>query len=165
MMVGAGKKTYWWPIVVVIFCIGLITAVLLLTDEHRSVTARMGWECVTVEDTGNAQYPHVEEAKFWFRENPRYEERATGPRLCADLQASGASDVEMTFDTWGTRIWGLHGYDTEKLKANGKEIVLYGSESGGYHGDAGYGSFNSVEDMKQHPEKYKFPIDTFKKWR
>lgn len=166
MAIGTKRKAYWWLSVgVLIPCFCLVTAFLLLTDEHRSVTARMGWACVAVEDTGNAQYPHVELAKFWFRENPRYEERATGPSLCADLKALGATDVEMTFDTWGNRIWGLHGYDTTKLTADGKEIALYGSESGGYHGDPSYGNFNSVDDMKQHPEKYKFPIDTFKPWK
>jgi hypothetical protein len=163
MKVGERSRHWWLLAVFLIFCLGLIAAALLFTDEHRSVTARMGWACVAVEDTGNAQYPHVETAKFWFRDNPRYEERASGPRLCSDLQSSGASDVEMTFDTWGTRLWGLHGYDITMLTANGKRVALYDSWNGGYHGDPHYGNFNSDEDMKQHPEKYKFPIDTFRR--
>ena len=144
------------------FALGLLSAVGLLVDEHRTVTKQMGWKCVAVEDTELAQYRQVEEAAFWFRDNPRYEERATGPRLCADLQASGATDVEMTFDTWGNRFWGFHGYDTTKLTANGKDIALYDSSSGGFHDDEPHlGTFNSEEDKKQNPKKYKFPIDSF----
>lgn len=163
MTVGDERKTYRWLwMIFVISCLGLIAAASLLTDQHRSITRRMGWKCVGIEDTGNVQYPHVEVAAFWFRDNPHFEERASGPRLCADLRASGASDVEMTFDTWGNRFVGFHGYDTTKLTANGKEIILYDSLSGGFHDDEGhYGSFNSDEDKKLHPEKYKFPIDTF----
>ena len=148
MTIGGGNKTHrWFWIVAVIGCIGFITAAACLIDQHRTITRRMGWKCVSVADTKYAQYPHVE---------------AAGPRLCANLQGSGASDVEMTFDTWGNRFWGFHGYDTTKLTANGKDIVLYDSSSGGFHDDeAHYGSFSSADDKKQHPEKYKFPIDTF----
>ena len=163
MTIDDGNKTYRWLwIVVVIGCICFITAAACLIDQHRPITRRMGWKCVSVADTKYVQYPHVEVAAFWFRDNPHFEEQASGPRLCADLQGSGASDVEMTFDTWGNRFWGFHGYDTTKLTANGKDIVLYDSSSGGFHDDeAHYGSFSSAEDKKQHPEKYKFPIDTF----
>jgi hypothetical protein len=163
MTVGDGKKMYLWLSVILVVCsLCLITAVGLLVDQHRTITRRMGWKCVTVEDTRDVQYPHVEVAAFWFRDNPHFEEHASGPRVCADLRASGASDVEMTFDTWGNRFWGFHGYDTTKLTASGKEIVLYDSSSGGFHDDEGhYGSFSSTVDKKLHPEKYKFPIDTF----
>jgi hypothetical protein len=163
MTIDDGNKTYRWLwIVVVIGCICFITAAACLIDQHRPITRRMGWKCVSVADTKYVQYPHVEVAAFWFRDNPHFEEQASGPRLCADLQGSGASDVEMTFDTWGNRFWGFHGYDTTKLTANGKDIVLYDSSSRGFHDDeAHYGSFSSAEDKKQHPEKYKFPIDTF----
>jgi hypothetical protein len=164
MTIDDGNKTYRWLwIVVVIGCIGFITAAACLIDQHRTIARRMGWKCVSVADTKYVQYPHVEVAAFWFRDNPHFEEQASGPRLCADLQASEASDVEMTFDTWGNRFWGFHGYDTTKLTASGKEIVLYDSSSGGFHDDEGhYGSFSYTEDKKQHPEKYKFPIDTFR---
>jgi hypothetical protein len=139
----------------------VVSLIVYVHDEHRVVICRMGWECIGVEDTIYPQYPHIESAKFWYRDNPRFEERASGPKLCLDLKASGASDVEMTFDAWGNRFQGLHGYDTTKLTANGKEIVLYGGESGGYHGDPGYGNFDGVEDKRLHPEKYKFPVDPF----
>jgi hypothetical protein len=163
MTVGDGKKTYRWLwMIAVIGCLGLITTAGLLHDQHRTVTRRMGWKCVTVEDKGNVQRPHIEVAAFWFWDNPHFEERAMGPMLCADLQTSGVSDVEMTFDTWGNLFWGFHGYNTTKLTASGKEIVLYDNWSGGFHDDEGhYGSFSYVEDKKQHPEKYKFPVDTF----
>jgi hypothetical protein len=163
MTIADGNKTHRWLwIVVVIGCIGFITVAACLIDQHRPITRCMGWKCVSVADTKYVQYPHVEVAAFWFRDNPHFEEQASGPRLCADLQASGASDVEMTFDTWGNRFWGFHGYDTTKLTANGKDIVFYDSSSGGFHDDeAHYGSFSSAQDKKQHPEKYKFPIDTF----
>ena len=64
---------------------GLMTAAAFLNDQHRTITRPMGWKCVTVEDTGNVQYPYVEVAAFWFRDNPHFEERASGPGLCADL--------------------------------------------------------------------------------
>jgi hypothetical protein len=172
MMVSDGKKTHRWNWVTIVIVVGfhcliaaavlLSAAAFLLEDQHRTIIRRMGWKCVSVQDTKYAQYPHVEVAAFWFRDNPHFEERASGPKLCADLQASGVPDVEMTFDTWGNRFWGFHGYDTTKLTANGKEIVIYDSSSGEFHDDEPhFGSFSSAEDKKQHPAKYKFPIDTF----
>jgi hypothetical protein len=125
----------------------------------------MGWQCTGVFDTGNARYPHVESAKFWFRDNPHFEERASGPRLCADLVEAGKSDVAMTFDTWGSPFMGLHGYNTVGLAASGKTIALYGGESGGFHDDEPQKlPFSSVEDKKLHPNKYKFPVDTFRRF-
>jgi hypothetical protein len=147
MMVSDGKKTHRWNWVTIVIVVGfhcliaaavlLSAAAVLLEDQHRTIIRRMGWKCVSVQDTKYAQYPHVEVAAFWFRDNPHFEERASGPKLCADLQASGVPDVEMTFDTWGNRFWGFH--DDEPH----------------------FGSFSSAEDKKQHPAKYKFPIDTF----
>ena len=130
------KRTYrWlWAVPIILF-VGMITAGALLVDQHRAITSRMGWKCVSVQDTAYIQYPHAEIAAFWFRDNPHYEEQASGPSLCADLRASKASDVEMTFDTWGNRFWGFHGYDTTKLAANGKQITLFDSSSGGFHDD------------------------------
>src|SRR4051794_32308712 len=34
-----------------------------VSDEHRSVTKQMGWQCVGIEDTGNQRFPHVESIK------------------------------------------------------------------------------------------------------
>jgi hypothetical protein len=133
-------------------------------DEHRTITRRMGWQCTGITDTSDPRHPHVESAKFWFIDNPRFEEHESGPTLCADLQnAPAKADVEMTFDTWGNTRLGLHGYDTIKLEINGKPTTLYGGESGGFHDDdPHYGNFNSVEDKRLHPEKYHFPPDTFR---
>jgi hypothetical protein len=168
MKTECGRKTsLWWRLVMVLPIVGvlvLLVLIWLLYDRHRTVTSRMGWQCAGASDTGNARYPHVETAIFWFRDNPRYHETASGPSLCADLSAAGKPDVDMTFDTWGNAFLGLHGYDTVALAANGKKIVLYGGESGGFHDDEPhYGNFNSDEDKKTHPEKYKFPIDTFRR--
>jgi hypothetical protein len=123
----------------------------------------MGWQCVGVENTTSAKFPHIEAIKMWFLENPRFEERASGPDLCSELKTSGHDTVMATFDVWGTSISGLHGYNMIGLSAGAKQLKLYGSESGGYH-DAGPhdGNFDSNADMKRHPELYHFPLDVFK---
>lgn len=132
MSFGEATKTHsrLW-VLYILALLGFAAAAFYLHDQHRTVTRRMGWKCIGVEDTKYPQYPHVEAAAFWFKDNPRYEEQASGPTLCADLKASGVSDVEMTFDTWGNRFIGLHGYNTTRLTANGKGIVIYDSSSGG----------------------------------
>lgn len=144
----------------------VLIAVSLLTfvgcDQHQAVTKQMGWQCTGIADTGNARFPHVEGVKLWFLENPRYEERASGPSLCADLKASGFTDVAVTFDVWGNRIQGLHGYDLTGIAVGSKLLKVYGGESGGFHGDPHYGDFDSAVDAKKHPEVYRFPIDVFR---
>jgi hypothetical protein len=143
-----------------------ITAISLLTcigcDQHHSVTKEMGWQCTGTADTGNQTYPHVEGVKLWFLENPRYEERASGPSLCADLNSSGQPTVAVTFDVWGNRMQGLHGYDLTGITLGSKALKLYSSESGGYHGDPRFGNFDSKADEEKHPEKYRFPLNVYK---
>lgn len=131
-------------------------------DQHHSVTEQMGWQCTGITDTGNQVYPHVESVKLWFLDNPRFEERASGPSLCVDLSASGRPDVAVTFDVWGNRVQGLHGYDLTSMSLGSKALKVYDSESGGYHGDPAVGNFDSRVDEKQHPEKYRFPLDVYK---
>jgi hypothetical protein len=133
-------------------------------DEHRIVSRRMGWQCTGITNTSDPRQSHVESAKFWYIENPRYEERESGPTLCTDLEnASSNADVEMVFDTWGNTTLGLHGYDTIKLVINGKSTPLYGGESGGFHDyETHYGNFDGREDKRLHPEKYHFPPNTFR---
>jgi hypothetical protein len=131
-------------------------------DEHRSVTKQMGWQCVGVVDTRDKKFPHVEGIKLWFLDNPHYEEHASGPQLCAELAASGRPDVAVTFDVWGNRFNGLHGYNLTTIAVRSKLLTLYGSESGGFHDDTWhYGNFDSKIDQKQHPEVYRFPLDVF----
>ena len=121
----------------------------------------MGWQCVGTENTGDAKFPHVESIKMWFLENTHFEERASGPSLCSDLTASGRPDVAVTFDVWGTRLNGLHGYDLKSIAVGQKQLRVYGSESGGFHGDPSYGNYDSEVDRKKHPEVYRFPLDVF----
>ena len=131
-------------------------------DQHLLVTRQMGWQCTMVEDTGNAQFPHVEGVKMWFLENPRYEVRASGPSLCAELKAVGRPEVAATFKVWGNRIEGLHGWDLAGITAGSKTLTLYGSGSGGFHGDPEYGNFDSKVDQRMHPEVYRFPLEVFR---
>jgi len=122
----------------------------------------MGWQCVGVVDTRDKKFPHVEGIKLWFLDNPHYEEHASGPQLCAELAASGRPDVAVTFDVWGNRFNGLHGYNLTTIAVRSKLLTLYGSESGGFHDDTWhYGNFDSKIDQKQHPEVYRFPLDVF----
>jgi hypothetical protein len=69
----------------------------------------------------------------------------------------------VTFDTWGNRFVGLHGYDTTAISVGAKRLQIYDTQQGGFHeDDPHYGNFDSEQDKKLHPEKYKFPIDTFR---
>jgi hypothetical protein len=123
----------------------------------------MGWRCVQTSDTNQPKYPHIETIDLWFIANPNYREIASGPSLCADLKSSGQPQVTVTFDTWGNRFTGLHGYDTIEMSSGKRQLKIYGTESGGFHDDTPhYGNFDSVQDKKIHPEKYRFPIDTFR---
>ena len=145
------------------FGILLSTAFLVFlysnSDEHRSVTEQMGWQCVSVQDTKQPKLPPVESITMWFLKNPRYEERASGPHLCADLKAAGQSSVAVTFDVWGNRIKGLHGYTGVRISAGSEPLKIYGIESGGFHDDAAYGGgYNS----SQHLGAHHFPLEVFK---
>jgi hypothetical protein len=147
-----------------VFSIGavLIAACLIflysISDEHRSVTAQMGWACVLTEGTGSPKFPHVEIVKMWFLQNPHFEERASGPHLCQDLKASGQDQIAVTFDVWGNKMRGLHGYDGAGISVQAKQLQIYEFGSGGFHGDASIGNYNSAD----HPEVYRFPLDVFK---
>ena len=99
---------------------------------------------------------------MWFLENSHYEEGASGPSLCAGLQASGRPDVAVTFDVWGNKSMGLHGYNLSSISVGSNELKVYGSSSGGFHGEPGYGNFDSKADEKQHPEVYRFPLEVFR---
>ena len=123
----------------------------------------MGWECIEQRGTLDRRFPHVESAKFWFIDNPRYEVQVSGPHLCTDLWESGQNSVAATFDVWGNIVLGLHGYYLKDIAAGNRRIEFFEMQSGGYH-DPGphYGDFNSETDRKQHPELYSFPLDIFK---
>jgi hypothetical protein len=47
------------------------------------------------------------------------------------------------------------------ITAASRQLKLYGSSSGGFHGDEGFGNFDSQIDETQHPEVYRFPLNVF----
>lgn len=123
----------------------------------------MGWQCVEVVETEYQKFPHGEMIKLWFLDNPRFEERASGAKLCAELTATGQPDVAVTFDVWGNRFNGTHGYNLSGITVRAKRLELYGSHSGGFHDDTvHYGNFDSNVDQREHPEVYRFPLDVFR---
>jgi hypothetical protein len=100
---------------------------------------------------------------MWFLENTHYEERATGPRLCADLEQSGKSAVAATFDVWGNGLQGLHGYNLTSIAIGSRKVEIYEGGGGGFHDDRVHiGNFNSEVDRKEHPDFYHFPLNVFK---
>ena len=116
-------------------------------------------------DTGDRKFPHVESIKLWFLDNPRYEERASGPRLCAELTASGLSDAAVTFVVWGNRINGLHGYDLASISVRSKPLALYGSESGGFHDDTPHYGTSTAGSIKSSIRKYTGSLNVFEETR
>ena len=69
----------------------------------------------------------------------------------------------VTFDTWGNRFAGLHGYDTIGISVGTKRLQIYDMQQGGFHDDDPYyGSFTSAQDKKMNPEEYRFPVNTFR---
>jgi len=141
----------------------LLLAGCFIADQHRSVTKEMGWQCTGVTDTKYERFPHVESIKMWFLENTHYEERATGPRLCADLEQSGKPTVAATFDVWGNGLQGLHGYDLTSIAIGSRKVEIYEGGGGGFHDDRVHiGNFNSEVDRKEHPEFDHFPLNVFK---
>ncbi len=141
----------------------LVIAGCSILDQHRSVTKEMGWQCTGVADIKDLTSPHVESIKMWFLENPNYEVRASGPHLCADLKQSGKPTVTATFDVWGNRLQGLHGYNLTDLAIGATRLQNYEADGAGFHDNrAHFGNFSSEADRKQHPEFYRFPLDVFK---
>ena len=53
----------------------LLLAGCFISDQHRSATKELGWQCTGVTDTKDARFRHVESVKMWFLENPHYRER------------------------------------------------------------------------------------------
>ena len=141
----------------------LLLAGCFISDQHRSVTKEMGWQCTGVTDTKDARFRHVESIKMWFLENPHYEERASGPRLCADLWQSAEPTVAATFAVWGNAPQGLHGYDLTSVAIGSRKLEIYEGGGGGFHDDRlHFGNFDSEADKKEHPEFYHFPLEVFK---
>lgn len=144
----------------------VLCAALAMTaciDRHRSITKQMAWKCEGAEAMLERNLPRIEVVRLSFRENPRYWVRVSGPHLCADLGAAGQSSISATFDTWGNFIIGLHGYNLSGLNAGSRRIDFHDMESGGYtDATVHHGNFSDVEDSRQHPELYRFPLDVFK---
>jgi len=142
---------------------GLLLAGCFISDQRHSVTKEMGWQCTGVTDTKYERFRHVESIKMWFLENPHYEERASGPHLCADLEQSGKPTVAATFAVWGNALQGLHGYDLTSIAIGSRKLEIYEGGGGGFHDDRPhFGNFNSEADKKEHPEFYRFPLEVFK---
>lgn len=133
--------------------IGALMITSVGCNQHRSLTKQMGWQCIEVLDTGNPKFPHIEGIKMWFREDPHFEERASGPSLCRDLRRSGQADVAVTFDAWGFPGLGLRGYNIVGITIGSMPLTVWGSESGGFHGDPTYGT--------TRPKMHRFPLDVF----
>jgi len=103
----------------------LLLAGCFIADHHRSVTKEMGWQCTGLTDTKYERFPHLESIKMWFLESAHYEERATGPHLCADLEQSGKPTVAATFDFWGNGLQGLHGYNLTSIDIGSRKVEIY----------------------------------------
>jgi len=68
--------------------------------------------------------------------------------------------VSVTFDVWGNKVNGLHGYNGAGMAVGSEQLKTYGFESGGFHDDTvHYGDY----DSKQHPDLDGFPLDVFKR--
>lgn len=134
------------------FC-GLIFGLYYLSDNHYVVSRRMGWQCTGMYRTKNPRFPVVQDVKLWFLDNPHYEERASGPHLCEDLHSAGKPYADVTFDVWGNKLRGLHGYDGVSIEVDGKQFVTFGFESGGFHWD-------EPRPQTQFPSP--FPLDVFR---
>jgi len=161
---AAGLRLIVVPVgLVVAFCTLLVFGLVWFNDEHRLVTRQMTWQCMGTLDTGNGTYPHVESVNLWFVENSYFQEEVSGPSLCADLKSSGQTNVAVIFDTWGNKWVGLHGYYIQTISLGAKQLTIYDNGSGGFRDNTGgYGNFNSEDDKRANPQKYRFPPDTFR---
>ena len=131
------------------------------TDDYRTVTEQMVWQCALVEDTKNARFPHVEGVKLWFVKNPHFEETASGPHLCAELKEAGQPYVTVTFEVWGNRFYGLHGYNETGMAVGSRQLVfyVYGAGLSSFHRDVEH-----PEDEKrmEYSDIRRFPLEVFK---
>jgi hypothetical protein len=130
-----------------------------LSNEYRTVVEKMGWKCLASSGNLNSGVHQLQTVELWFLKNPHYEMQATGPDLCTDIQASGQTYIEATFEVWGNRLKGLHGYMPQALAVASGRLNTSGLQMGGVRGiTTSHGSYNS----KDHPEAYRFPLEVFK---
>ena len=114
-------------------CLIPLVAILLGCDfeRHVRVTRQMAWECLPAER--DLRYPEAEPVMFRYVENPEYYDLASGRGLCQQLQASGKSTAELTYDVWGTASRAIHGYRIESI--NGRPLQdIGGPARSGYRG-------------------------------
>jgi len=134
-------------------------ALYSLSDEHRSVTENMEWQCVA---SGSASYQHsplMESVRLSFVKNPRHRMMASGPHLCSDLKTSGQTYLAVTFDVWGNRVRGLHGYNPTGMAVGSKQLEGYNFGLAEFRDDPGpYGARLGVK----HPDQDRFPLEVFK---
>jgi hypothetical protein len=149
------SRVFLWTLVALVFATFLF-GLYSIMDEHRSVTEQMGWECILVEDTKSPKFPHVEEVELWFVRNPHFEERASGPRLCAELKEAGQTYVAVSFDVWGNRLRGLHGYNGTGVALGPKQLEVYSFGLNSYHTDTAHPSGLA------YPDIHRFPLEVFR---
>lgn len=116
------------PAAIMALCIALLGCGC---NRYVVVTREMTWECVPAEQDIN--YPEAEPVLFRYTEDPEYFDLASGRALCQQLQASGKSRAEVTYQVWGNRVSGLHGYHIESV--NGQPLNDIGGPAwSGCHG-------------------------------
>lgn len=134
-------------------------ALYSLSDERRSVTENMEWQCVASGSASDQNSPHIESVRLSFLKNPRYRMMVSGPHLCSDLKTSGQTYVAVTFDVWGNRVRGLHGYNPTGMAVGSKQLKGYVFGSSEFRDDIGrHGDHQSSE----HPNEHRFPLEVFK---
>lgn len=99
------------------------------------VTEEMTWKCVP-EEYNPAYYAKPGEyVRFWFVENPHYEELESSKNFCAELRKANRPIVKVEFELWGYRH-NLHGY--RFVSVDGRPIQNVGGwGSSGSRGSAG----------------------------
>jgi hypothetical protein len=104
--------------------------------KHVHVTKEMAWECLPGET--DPEYPDAEPVIFRYPEDPGFFDMASGRTLCQQLQASGWTTAQVTYDVWGSSFRGLNGYRIELV--NGQRLQDIGSPTrSGYHGKGNSG--------------------------
>jgi hypothetical protein len=96
---------------VMIVALAFLFALYLLSDERPDRNGTNGRQCVTIENTKNENFVHVEAVK---------------------TQQAG---VNVTFDVWGNRFKSLHGFDGSAIAVRFWRLKTWSFESGGFHDD------------------------------
>lgn len=129
------------------------------SDEHRSVTENMAWQCVASGGASGQNFPLIETVRLSFLKNPHHRMMVSGPHLCSDLKTSGQTYVAVTFDVWGNRVRGLHGYNPTGMAVGSKRLTGYEFGLAEFRDDPGhYGPYPS----SRRPDADRFPLEVFR---